>query len=131
MSLRRTSPDTVAPPISGAKYSHSVAVPANARWLYTAGQLGVRPDGVLPESFEEQIDWCWRNIAAVLAADDMSIEDLVKVTTFLIDPQHWPTMVEVRGRHLGDIHPAQTLLYVAGLVTPLHLCEVEVVAAKA
>jgi hypothetical protein len=28
-------------PIRAAKYSHCVAVPANARWLYSAGQLSV------------------------------------------------------------------------------------------
>ena len=34
------SPETVAPP--GGLYSHSVEIPPNARWLYLAGQIGVR-----------------------------------------------------------------------------------------
>jgi len=45
MSPVRKIPTNVAPPMSAAKYSHSVEVPPNARWLYVSGQLGARPDG--------------------------------------------------------------------------------------
>jgi len=41
--LKTRNPTTVHPP--AAKYSHSVEVPPNARWLFTAGQVGVWPDG--------------------------------------------------------------------------------------
>ena len=42
MTLIRTTPTTIAPPMTGAKYSHSVEVPPHARWLYISGQLGAR-----------------------------------------------------------------------------------------
>ena len=50
--LKTSNPPTVAPP--AAMYSHSVEVPPNARWLFTAGQVGVRLDGTLAEGFEAQ-----------------------------------------------------------------------------
>ena len=131
MPLIRKIPDTVAPPMPAAKYSHSVEVPPNARWLYVSGQLGARPDGSVPETFDEQIEWCWKNIVSVLAASDMGIPDLVKITTFLTDRSQREKNAEVRGRYLGDHHPTQTLLFVAGLTLPPYLVEVEAIAAKA
>ena len=50
--LKTNNPSSVAPP--AAMYSHSVEVPPNARWLFTAGQVGMRPDGTLAEGFEAQ-----------------------------------------------------------------------------
>jgi enamine deaminase RidA (YjgF/YER057c/UK114 family) len=130
MSLIRNIPTSIAAPMPAAKYSHSVEVPANARWLYVSGQLGARPDGSVPETFDEQIEWCWKNIVAVLEASDMGIEDLVKVTTFLTDRSQREKNAEVRGRYLGETRPAQTLLFISGLTLPPYLCEVEAVAAK-
>ena len=130
MSLIRKIPTNVAPPMPAAKYSHSVEVPPNARWLYVAGQLGARPDGSVPDTFDEQIECCWKNILAVLQASDMGIADLVKVTTFLTDRSQREKNAEVRGRYLGETRPAQTLLFVSGLTLPPYLCEVEAIAAK-
>jgi 2-iminobutanoate/2-iminopropanoate deaminase len=131
MSLVRKIPTNIAAPMPAAKYSHSVEVPTNARWLYVSGQLGARPDGSVPETFEEQIEWCWKNLVAVLEASDMAIADLVKVTTFLTDRSQREKNAEVRGRYLGETRPAQTLLFVSGLTLPPYLCEVEAIAAKA
>ena len=130
MTLIRKIPTDVAPPMPAAKYAHSVEVPPNARWLYVSGQLGARPDGSVPVTFDEQIEWCWKNIVAVLAASGMGIEDLVKVTTLLTDRSQREKNAEVRGRYLGETRPAQTLLFVSGLTLPPYLCEVEAIAAK-
>jgi hypothetical protein len=56
--LKTRNPSTIAAP--AAKYSHSVEVPPNARWLFTAGQVGVRPEGSIPEGFEAQHDQIWQ-----------------------------------------------------------------------
>jgi 2-iminobutanoate/2-iminopropanoate deaminase len=56
--LKTRNPTAIAPP--AAKYSHSVEVAPNARWLFTAGQVGVRPDGSIPEGFEAQHDQIWQ-----------------------------------------------------------------------
>ena len=92
----------------------------------------LKKDGLITKSpFDEQIEWCWRNIVSVLEASDMGIEDLVKVTTFMTDRSQREKNAEVRGRFLGDTRPAQTLLFVSGLTLPPYLCEVEAIAAKA
>ena len=58
------TPDTVAPPFG--PYSHAVEVPADSRLVYISGEVGVRPDGVVPDGVEAQADACWRNIIAIM-----------------------------------------------------------------
>ena len=130
MALIRKSPAAVAPPMAGAFYAHSVEVPAGSDWVFLSGQLGARPDGSVPETFAEQIEWCWKNIVAVLAESGMGVADLVKVTTFLTDRSQRAKNAEVRARYLGEVRPAQTLLFVSGLTLPEYLVEVEAIAAK-
>ena len=50
-------PDTIAPPV--AAYSHGIEVPPNARVLYSAGQVGILPDGTTPEGIEAQTEATW------------------------------------------------------------------------
>ncbi len=87
--LKKYNPDTVYEPV--AAYYQSVEVPAGARWLITAGQVGITPDGTLVKDPEAQIEQVWNNVAALLAAADMAPEDLVKLTIYLIDVEHFVT----------------------------------------
>jgi enamine deaminase RidA (YjgF/YER057c/UK114 family) len=83
--LKASNPKTIAAPV--AMYSHSVEVPPNARWLYTAGQVGIRPDGTLPEGFEAQHDQIWRNTLAILADAGMGPENIVRLNVYSTDPR--------------------------------------------
>jgi enamine deaminase RidA (YjgF/YER057c/UK114 family) len=126
--LVRLNPDTIAPP---GMYSHGVVAPAAGRWLYIAGQVGVRPDGSSPEDFKGQAQCAWENLVAVLAAADMGVADLVKVNTYLTDRSHVPQFSPIRARFLGDARPASTLLIVASLARPEWFLEIEAVACRA
>jgi 2-iminobutanoate/2-iminopropanoate deaminase len=126
--MKTYAPNTVAAP--AGPYSHGVEIPASARILYLAGQIGIAPDGTLPADFEGQADQCWKNIKAVLAAAGMGIEDLVKCTHFLTSREHVAAYGKVRARHLGEARPASTLLVISALAAPGMLVEVEAIAAK-
>jgi 2-iminobutanoate/2-iminopropanoate deaminase len=126
---RSRNPASVAPPVG--KYSHSVEVPPNARWLYISGQVGVAPDGTTPPGIGEQVENCWRNILAILADGGMAVGDLVKVSVFLTRESDIAAYREARDRVIGDARPASTLLVISRLASPALLVEVEAVAAKA
>ena len=79
MNIRRT-PASVAAPFG--PYSHAVEVPEGSRLLYISGEVGVLPDGTVPDGIEAQAEACWRNIIAVLADAAIGVEDLVKITTY-------------------------------------------------
>jgi 2-iminobutanoate/2-iminopropanoate deaminase len=127
--MKKFNPRDVAAP--AGPYSHGVEVPANARWLYLAGQIGVAPDGKVSPDFETQADQCWRNIKAILAEAGMSVDNLVKVTHFLTRAENIAAYGKVRAKHVGDARPASTLLVISALARPDLLVEVEAIAAKA
>jgi 2-iminobutanoate/2-iminopropanoate deaminase len=111
-------------------YSDGVEVPSQARWLYTAGTPGLRPDGTLPETFEEQVEQTWRNILTILESASMGVEDIVKVTQYLMRREDIQANAAARNRFLDGARPTSMMSVVAGLVRPEFLVEIEVYAAK-
>jgi len=127
--LKVHNPRSIGAPIG--TYSHGIEVPPGARWLYVAGQIGVRPDGSVPATIEEQTETVWQNILAVLADAGMGIGDVVKITSFLTRHENFPRFAQVRAKFLGSHRPASTLLVISSLARPEFLVEVEAIAAKA
>jgi 2-iminobutanoate/2-iminopropanoate deaminase len=123
------TPEAIHPPL--ANYSHAVYVPPGARWLLLSGQLGIAPDGAMPESFEAQTAQCFQNIGTILADAGMGFSDLVRLNTYLTDPADLSAYMAVRDRYVGDPPPASTLLVVQALARPELRIEVEAVAAQA
>lgn len=128
--LTTRNPSTVAPP--AAMYSHSVEIPANARWLVTAGQVGTRPDGSVPEGFEAQHDQIWQNTVAILNDAGFGVEDIVRINVFSTDPTGLQHVMAHREKYLNPDHtPASTWLVISQLANPQWVVEMETIAAKA
>ena len=53
MNIRHT-PSSVAAPFG--PYSHAVEVPEGSRLLYISGEVGVLPDGTVPETIDAQAE---------------------------------------------------------------------------
>ena len=127
--LTTRNPDTIAPP--AALYSHSVEIPPNARWLYLAGQVGVKPDGTIPESLEEQDEHIWKNVICVLEDAGFGVEDIVKLNVLSTDPDGKSAHMKNRAKYLSDDHiPASTWVNISSLAVPQFLIELEVIAAR-
>ncbi len=109
-------------------YAHGVETRAGARMLHISGQVGVAPDGGLADDFYGQCRQAILNLEAVLHGADMTITDLVKMSFFLVCREDMDGLVEVRKELLDGVRPAITTVYVAGLVCPDWLIEVEAVA---
>jgi 2-iminobutanoate/2-iminopropanoate deaminase len=127
--LTRITPAALHPP--AANYSHATGVPPNARWLYLSGQVGIAPDGTIPEDTTAQAELCFANIAAILHEAGMAPPDLVRLTTYLLDPRDRAGYMAVRDRFVGSPPPASTLVVISALADPRYRIEVEAVAAKA
>jgi 2-iminobutanoate/2-iminopropanoate deaminase len=122
------NPDTIADPLG--TYSHGVEVPPNARWLHVAGQLGLRKDGTLASTVEEQAEVAWQNVVEILGAAGMKVTDLVKITQYLTRLDHFPRYAATRAKFLAGHRPASTSLIISSLVKPEYLVEVEAIAAQ-
>ena len=125
--LRRITPATIQPPL--ANYCHATEVAPNARWLYVSGQLGVRPDGTIPDGFADQAEACFADLMAILADAGMAAADLVRLNAYLTDPADLGAYMAARDRHVAAPAPASTLLVVQALTRPQFKIEIEAVAA--
>src|SRR5271157_390899 len=126
MNTRPINPSSVHAP--AGSYSHGVSVHGPGRTLYISGQLGVDPDGNLAEGFAGQARQCMQNLDEILAAEQMTVHNLVKVTTFLTDMSHAEELGEIRAPFLDGARPASTLIGTSALVRPDWLIEVEAIA---
>lgn len=123
----RHDPFPVGAPYHGI-YAHGVETRAGARMLHVSGQVGQPPEGPLPADFRGQCKQALLNVSAVLSAANMTFVDIVKMSFFLVRREDMGTLVEVRKELLDGVRPAITTVFVAGLVSPDWLVEVDVVA---
>lgn len=98
--------------------------------LYVSGQLGIDPStGDFPEGITAQTEQSFRNIHAILAEADMTIDDVVKTTCFLADMGDFAAMNAVYERQFTGSFPARSAVAVKTL--PKNgLVEIEIIARK-
>ena len=126
-SHRPIQPQEIAPP--AAQYAHAILTTGAGRWLHTSGVVPTRPDGSVPASIEDQAKVVWANISAMLAEAEMSVNDIVSVTTYAVFGQPLAGVMAARDRVLGDHRAASTLVTVPALARPEWLMEIAVIAA--
>ena len=128
MTVSYSNPATVHAPLG--LYSHTVSVPEGTELIFLSGQLGVRPDGSVPPTMDEQADQVFANIIALLNAHGLEAANLVKLTTFMVAGSDGDAVRAARLKYLGAHRPASTAVFVSQLVDPAWFVEVEAVAAK-
>lgn len=98
--------------------------------LYLSGQIPVNPESGkrVVSDISMQTDQVFKNIIAVLAAEKITLEHVVKTTVFLSDFANFAEMNKIYGDYFGERDaPARSTVEVAGL--PLgSLIEIEVIA---
>jgi 2-iminobutanoate/2-iminopropanoate deaminase len=110
-------------------YSQAVEVAAKSRLVYVSGQVGVAPDGTLPETEEGEHEQAWANVLAILASQGLGPRDIVEVTAYVTGQAGVRIYREVRERVMQGAAPASTLLVISGLADPKWRVEIQVVAA--
>jgi 2-iminobutanoate/2-iminopropanoate deaminase len=124
--IRRNLSAVDAPAAVGG-YSQAVEISGAQRILHVSGQVPVDRAGPCPSSFGDQCRLVWRNVEAQLHAAGMSLDNLVKVTTFLSDRRHGDENSRIRQDILGDRSPALTIV-ITGIYDEGWLLEIEAVA---
>lgn len=111
----------------GVGYSH---VARAGDTVYIAGQIALNPGGNLvgKGDVEAQTQQVYANLQAILEELEGSLDDIVKLTTYLTDRSHLDAFRRVRNRFFTDAFPPNTLLFVSGLAHPDYLVEIEAVA---
>ncbi len=127
--LKRHNPATVVEAFGGG-YSQALEIQPGARLLFTAGQVGVAPDGTTADGFAAQADQTWANILALLDEGGMGVDDIVKITGYIVGHENFPAYAAARKKALGGVRPASTAIIVPALALPEWVVEIEAVAAK-
>ncbi|HMB23715.1 MAG TPA: RidA family protein [Anaerolineales bacterium] len=106
-------------------YSHQIEVRGNERMLVLSGQVGMRPDGSVPEDPIEQIDVAFENIFRNLRAANMDVKDIIKITYYLVGEIDPVKRREITLSRLQGHKPCSTLVYVAALASPVLKVEID------
>jgi 2-iminobutanoate/2-iminopropanoate deaminase len=126
METRTVSATDAPQPMGG--YAQALEVRGATRILFISGQIPQTIDGTVPNDFLAQARLVWRNIEAQLRAADMSLDNLVKVTTYLADRRFALENRQVRSAVLGDRSIALTVV-ISGIFDEKWLLEIEAIAA--
>ncbi|MFI6322055.1 RidA family protein [Nonomuraea sp. NPDC050556] len=109
-------------------YVHAIEVRDPRRLLFVAGTMGLDADGVAGATLQEQLDLVWSNIRAILASAGMTVDDIVRLTSYLRDPSYAEANAAARVAALGG-RPVPTTAIVARTLADDWLVEIEVIAA--
>ena len=99
--------------------------------VYLRGQIGQDLDtreSVGVGDVEAQAEKAMANIAMLLKESGSRLEDVVKVTIYLVDVRYRETVYRVVGRWLKGVHPVSTGIVVDALARPEWLVEIDATA---
>gem|GEM_PF-184901 len=103
----------------------------NGDLLFTAGQIGLTPDGDLlgDEDIETQTTQALDNLTAIIEEAGGSLDDVLKTTVFLADIDDFDAMNEVYGSYFDDEPPARSAIQAGGLPANMDV-EIEAVVTS-
>lgn len=115
-------------PSADGGYSQAFEVSGATRTLYISGQIPVDKNDHVPSNFSDQARLVWQNIFHQLEAADMSLDNIVKHTTYLASREYRNDNSRIRQEILGQRKPALTVV-IAGIYDEAWLLEVDVIAS--
>ena len=71
-----------------ADYVHAMEVKNPERLLFVSETMGLRQDGKPGETLTEQLALIWSNIETILQHANMSVDNIMRVTSYLRNPEY-------------------------------------------
>ena len=95
-------------------YSQAIGIDG---FLYTSGQIALNPENMemMNGEIEEETEWVLKNIEAILKADGMRRDQVIKTTVYLTDLGEFSRMNQVYEKFFADTKPARACIQVAAL----------------
>jgi reactive intermediate/imine deaminase len=110
-------------------YSHALAVD---RTIYISGQHAGQPDGTIAagDDLRAQARAAFANIQALVEAAGATMDDVVKLTIFVIDITQRAAIGDARREFFSGDFPCSTLVQISALAQPGLLVEIEAIAVR-
>ncbi len=108
---------------------YSQAIEANG-FLFASGQIPLCPETgeVVGATITEQAEQSCKNIGAILNANDLTFENVIKTTCFLAEMTDFAAFNEVYAKYFVG-KPARSCVAVKALPKGV-LCEIEIIAVR-
>jgi enamine deaminase RidA (YjgF/YER057c/UK114 family) len=113
------------------KFQYSSAVKAGGL-VFVAGQIGLNPDGSMPETPEQQFINAFERLKLVLEESGCQMNDLVELVSYHVGLNtngHLAEFMKIKERYVPAPFPTWTILDIAGLARPGLIIEIKAVAA--
>lgn len=119
---------TTEAPAAIGPYSQAVVV---GNLIFLSGQIPLDPVTmkIIDEDIETQTRQVFKNIRAVLKAENLTLNSVVKCTVFMINLDDFAKMNTIYEEEFGEHKPARSTVQVARLPKDV-LIEIECVAVK-
>ncbi|MEI1247264.1 RidA family protein [Rhizobium aouanii] len=109
-------------------YIHALEVRHPSRLLFVSGTMGLDRQGMAATDLEGQLNLIWSNLRAILTSADMTVDNIVRLTSYLSDGAFMEANQNARLRALGGRAVPTTAIIVETLRDDW-LVEIEIIAA--
>ena len=101
-------------PAAIGPYSQAIRI---GDFLYTSGQISLDPNSMelITGNIEVETERVLKNIEAILLADGLSLNNIIKTTVYLTDLSEFGRMNQVYEKFFVDTKPARACVQVAAL----------------
>ncbi|MBT7521956.1 MAG: RidA family protein [Nitrospina sp.] len=101
-------------PAAIGPYSQAIRI---GGFLYTSGQIALDPKSgkFLSGEIKEETEQTLRNISAILQADGLELENVIKTTVYLSDLNDFVQMNQIYEKYFSKNKPARACVQVAAL----------------
>ena len=107
---------------------YSQAIEANG-FVYASGQIPVDPQtGIIPDGIAAQAEQSCKNVAAIMEASGLTMDNVIKTTCFLSDIADFAAFNDVYAKYFSS-NPARSCVAVKDIPKGC-LCEIEAIAVK-
>lgn len=127
-NIQKVNPANIPSPVG--KYSHITKIPKNADIFVTSGQIGIDRNNNIPESINDQVENTFKNIADLLAAQQLSADNVFKVNIWATEEIDWDYFDGKWDSLFGTEYPSMTIAYISALGLPELKIEIELWVAK-
>ena len=99
--------------------------------LYCSGQIAINPDtgNLVVDNITAETNQVMKNISAVLKAADMTFNNVVKCSIFMIDMNDYSAVNKVYAKYFSESPPARESVQVSVLPKNVNV-EISIIAVK-
>ncbi len=83
--------------------------------VFLSGQIGLKDGKLISDDIQEQTAQAIENVSAILKDNNLTLNDVIDVTAFLIDQEDYSPFNEAYTKYFSDPFPTRTAVTVKSL----------------